>query len=114
MPTNSSRRSGPSRSGTSASRNDSSSARVKLAMPEACRTPGSEPSAGRYRPTTMRRLLGMFPLLLALAVLSGCGDDEGTAGEPGSAAAEPEPEPEPEPELVQMLVLTSAGGEVSP
>ena len=48
----------------------------------------------------------MLPLLLALAVLSACGDEESTAGEPDSAASEPE--------LVQMLVLTSAGGEVSP
>jgi hypothetical protein len=54
----------------------------------------------------MRRFLGTLPLLLALALLSGCGDDDGTAGGPDS--------PEQEPELVQMLVLTAAGGEVSP
>jgi len=48
----------------------------------------------------------MFMLLLVgLAALAGCGDDDGSA-EPSSDASEPE--------LVQMLVLTSAGGEVSP
>ena len=52
----------------------------------------------------MRRILGT---LLLLSVLVGCGDDEGTP------AADPPPD-QSEPELVQMIVLTSAGGEVSP
>jgi hypothetical protein len=55
----------------------------------------------------MRRFLGMFLLLLVgLAALAGCGEEDD-----GSAQATPD---DAEPELVQMLVLTSAGGEVSP
>ena len=38
--------------------------------------------------------------------LAGCGEDDGGSTEPSSDASEAE--------LVQMLVLTSAGGEVSP
>jgi hypothetical protein len=53
----------------------------------------------------MRRSLGT---LLLLAALAGCGEDP---QDPGLQPADPEPS---EPGLVQMLVLTSAGGEVSP
>jgi hypothetical protein len=52
----------------------------------------------------MRRILGT---LLLLSVLVGCGDDEGTP------TADPSAD-QSGPELVQMIVLTSAGGEVSP
>ena len=49
----------------------------------------------------------MFLLLLGgLMALAGCGEDDGGSTEPSSDASEAE--------LVQMLVLTSAGGEVSP
>jgi hypothetical protein len=51
----------------------------------------------------MRRILGTLILVVALA---GCGDDGGTTDQPGTE--------ETEPGLVQMIVLTSAGGEVSP
>ena len=44
--------------------------------------------------------------LLLVAALVGCGDDGGTTDQPRTE--------EPEPELVQMIVITSAGGEVSP
>ena len=50
----------------------------------------------------MRRFLG---LLLLLWIPVGCGEDP---QDPGLQPADPEPG------LVQMLVLTSAGGEVSP
>ncbi len=56
----------------------------------------------------MRRILSA---LLLLALLAGCGDDDGgTTTEPANEATTQAPEPG----LVQMLVLTSAGGEVSP
>lgn len=49
----------------------------------------------------------MFLLLLGgLMALVGCGEDDGGSTEPSPDASEAE--------LVQMLVLTSAGGEVSP
>ena len=74
MPTNSSRTSGPSRSGTSASRNDSSSARVKRGTAAACHAQ-REPRRRRYRPIVMRRTLGALLLTAALATpaLAGCG-----------------------------------------
>jgi hypothetical protein len=53
----------------------------------------------------MRRFLGTLLLLTALA---GCGDDD------GGTTDQPAPQEPAEPGLVQMLVLTSAGGEVSP
>lgn len=53
----------------------------------------------------MRRIL--CALLLA-AALTGCGDDDKKAEQP------PAVEPAAEPELVQIVVLTSAGGKVAP
>ncbi len=53
----------------------------------------------------MRRILCA---LLLLAALAGCGDDDGdgTVAGPDAEAAEPE--------LVQIVVITSAGGKVAP
>ncbi len=51
----------------------------------------------------MGRILGV---LLLMALVAGCGDDGGTPDQPTP--------PAPEPELVQMVVLTSAGGVSSP
>jgi len=54
----------------------------------------------------MKRLIAA---LLLVPVLSACGDDPG-----GATADDPAPEPTTvEPTLVQPIVLTSAGGEVS-
>jgi hypothetical protein len=50
----------------------------------------------------MRRI---FSVLLLVPVLAGCGADP---QDPGRRPADPEPE------LVEMVVLTAAGGEVSP
>jgi hypothetical protein len=48
-----------------------------------------------------------FAALLLLSLLAGCGEDTQDPGQPPA-------DPEPEAGLVQMLVLTSSGGEVSP
>lgn len=55
----------------------------------------------------MRRIISA--LLLVTFLLAGCGSES----EDGDAPTEEKTEKD-EPELVQMLVLTSAGGEVSP
>ena len=47
----------------------------------------AEPGAGRYRPITMRRLLGTIAVLLAtLPSLGGCGDDTGVGRSPAPGA----------------------------
>lgn len=57
----------------------------------------AEPAARRYRPTTMRRLLGTLALALALA---GCGDDAGAGRSPDPGAT---------PHIEVTLVHATAG-----
>jgi len=52
----------------------------------------------------MRKSFAALVLLPLLPLIAACGDDDNGADDAGAA----------EPELVQVLVLTSAGGEVAP
>ena len=54
----------------------------------------------------MKRSLAALAVLVLLATLAGCGEDDGEATDPSAGPADPA--------LVQTLVLTSAGGTVAP